>query len=557
MRERGWKINFNKKILVPIIISVIVIILIGLIGILYYLNKEIEYDTTLLVINNRNVTERVQKEIIIEDGVIYLSKEDISNFFDRYLYEDEETEKIITTSDTKMATLEMGSNKIEINGQEETINATPIERNDTYYLPISEMTDVYNIEITYISSSDIVVIDSLSKGQTIAYTTEDVTIKESARTLSRCVEKVEEGNWVIYISDIDEDWVRVRTQDGKLGYLKKSKLTNITTVREETEEEVQIEGKVNLVWDYYSEYASAPDRTGTEIEGVNVVSPSFFYINEEGEFEENIGTSGLEYIEWAKSNGYKVWPMLSNAGAGIEVTSQILNDYYARQELIQNIVNACIEYDLDGINMDFENMYQEDKDMYSRLIIELTPQLKELGMVISVDVTAPDGAETWSLCFDRNVIGYVADYIIFMAYDQHGSSSKEAGTTAGYNWVETNLKKFIETEDIDSEKIILGIPFYTRIWTEEDGEVTSKTVNMNAVDDVIPDTVERTWDDTLKQYYVEYTEGNAVKKMWIEDVNSIREKVSLVSTYNLGGVAAWEKDREVEEVWSVIEEALQ
>ena len=147
------------------------------------------------------------------------------------------------------------------------------------------------------------------------------------------------------------------------------------------------------------------------------------------------------------------------------VTSTLVNDYDKRKKLIEEIVSARVKYELDGINMDFENMKMEDKDMYSRLIIELTPRLKDMGLVTSVDVTAPDGSETWSLCFNRNVIGDVADYIVFMAYDEYGVSSDKAGTTAGYDWVSLSLNKFLTTESIESDKIILAIPLYTRLWT--------------------------------------------------------------------------------------------
>ena len=150
--------------------------------------------------------------------------------------------------------------------------------------------------------------------------------------------------------------------------------------------------------------------------------------------------------------------MVQNAGDGMmTVTSNIMNDYNKRHELINQIVEACVKYNLDGVNLDFENMKEEDKDLYSRFIIELTPRLKDMGMVVSVDVTAPDGAPTWSLCFDRHVIGDVADYIIFMAYDQYGASSNQSGTTAGYNWVSLSLNKFLQTEEIDSNKIISEI----------------------------------------------------------------------------------------------------
>ena len=326
------------------------------------------------------------------------------------------------------------------------------------------------------------------------------------------------------------------------------------------EDEKQIEGKVNLVWDYYSEYASAPNRNDTKIEGINVVSPSFFHLDKNGDLEENIGSKGKQYIEWAHNNGYKVWPMFSNAevaAQSLEITSKIMNSYEKRQELIENIVNKCVEYKLDGINIDFENMKQEDKDMFSRFIIELTPRLKEIGLVTSVDVTAPDGGETWSMCFDRHVIGDVADYIVFMAYDEYSSSASKAGTTAGYNWVELNLKKFINTEEIKSNKIILAIPLYTVLWTEDSsGKASGKIVNMKDIDNALPSNLNKQWLEDLKQNYVEFEEKGNKRKMWIEDIDSIKEKLTLVSQYELGGVAAWEKDREDPNVWKVISDEL-
>lgn len=278
-------------------------------------------------------------------------------------------------------------------------------------------------------------------------------------------------------------------------------------------------------------------------------------------FKENIGDEGKAYIDWAHNNGYKVWAMASNAPAAkedLEITSRIMNSYEKRKKLIGILVNRCVQYGLDGINIDFENMKAEDKDVYSRFIIELEPRLKEIGVVLSVDVTAPDGGETWSMCFDRNVIGNVADYIVFMAYDEYGTSSTKSGTTAGYDWVKLNLTKFLQTEEIKSDKIVLGIPLYTRIWTEnKDGTlVKSSTVNMKDVDSVLPSDVEKKWDDQLKQYYVEFEKDSTIKKMWIEDIKSLKEKVSLITDNKLGGVASWQKGMESDEVWSMLNEEL-
>lgn len=540
------------------IVSIVVILIIAMIAndfIILDHNKK-----TNLVINNKNVTGNLKNEVLIEDDIIYLSEADIANFFDKYIYEDEENNQMITTYEKKIATIGFEKNTININGSDKKIYAHAIKKDEMVYLPISEMKDVYDIEISNIEKTKVVTMDSLEKEQKKAIVTSDVAVKSSTNFISKTVDRIKKGDSVIVVSS-NNGYTRIRTENGKIGYIKSSKLENEFTVRENMEEEKQIDGKVNLTWDYFSEYASAPDRSGTTIDGVNVVSPSFFYLDRNGNLRENIGSKGQAYIEWAHDNGYKVWAMFSNADAAAEslsITSKIMNSYELRQELIESLVNKCVKYKLDGINIDFENMRQEDKDMFSRFIIELTPRLKEVGLVTSVDVTAPDGGETWSLCFDRNVIGNVADYIVFMAYDEYGVSSTKPGTTAGYDWVKLNLNKFLQTEEIESNKIILAIPFYTRVWTiNSEGEIVSRnTVSMKNINKVLPEGVNKEWDNDLKQYYAEYMDGNNKKQIWIEDIESLKAKVSLINENDLAGVGSWQKDMETDEVWQMLKEEL-
>lgn len=552
-------INKKKKRIKTIFFAIIAIIILGIVG--YIANDYIilgKNKTTNLIINNKNVTENLKKDILIQDGEIYISKQDLGNFFDKYIYEDAETEQIITTYNKKIAEIGFETNTININGSEKSTYAHAIKQDDTVYLPIEELKDVYDIEISYREDTKVLMIDSISRKQEKAVVSSNLAVKSSTNFIAKTVDRVKKGEIVILISESD-GYSKIRTENGKIGYVKSKKVTNKVTVRQDMEDEKQIEGKVNLVWDYYSQVATAPDRTGTTLDGVNVVSPAFFSINENGKLVENIGTRGQAYIEWARSNNCKIWPMVQNSGDGmLNVTSKIMNSYEKRKELIESIVNVCIKYKLDGINIDFENMKKEDKDLYSRFIIELEPRMKELGLVLSVDVTAPDGGDTWSLCFDRHVIGDVADYIIFMAYDEYSDSSTKAGTTAGYDWVELGLKKFITTEEIDSEKIILAVPLYTRLWTEDSsGKIIKRSiVSMKDIDNTIPSNVERKWDEDLKQYYVEYKDGSNTKKMWIEDAKSLEAKASLISQYKLGGIAAWEKGMETDEVWDIFKEAL-
>ncbi len=552
----------NKKKIIKrtffTIVALLVIFVVAMIANNYIILDNNE--TTNLIINNKNMTSSLKNEIFIKDNIIYLSKQDIANFFDKHIYEDEKTNKIITTYEKKIAEIGFDDNTININGSNKEIYAHAIEKDGQTYLPISEMTDVYNIEMANIPETNIVTIDSLEKAQKRAIVNSNVSVKSSSNFISRTVDRIKKGDAVIVVSS-DKGYSKIRTGNGKVGIIKTNKLENEFTIREDMTEEKQINGKVNLTWDYYSEYASAPDRTGTKIDGINVVSPAFFYLGTDGKLKENVGEEGKAYIKWAKENGYKIWPMVSNAFAAKEslnITSNIMNSYEARKNLIESIVSKCVEYELDGINLDFENMKAEDKDMYSRFIIELEPRLKEIGMVLSVDVTAPDGGETWSMCFDRHVIGDVADYIIFMAYDQNGVSSKKPGTTAGYNWIKLNLVKFLQTEEIDPDKLILAVPFYTRIWTtNQDGKVVANpTISMKDVNKNIPNGANKQWNDELKQNYVEYTSGNNKKEIWIEDLESLKAKISLIKDNNLAGVASWEVDMASDDAWQMIDKEL-
>ena len=561
MKQRMTKeqIEKKKKRIIKIFIIIISIIIIGIIA--YNINNYIILDKNKninLVINNKNVTSNLKKEIIIEDDNIYLSKQDLGNFFDKYIYEDTENDNIVTTYNNKIASISLEENQININGSNKNTYAHAENRDGTIYIPIKELENVYGIEIKYIENTKVLTIDSISKEQKKAIITKNVAVKSSTKFIAKTIDRVKKGSYVIVISE-DNGYAKIRTENGKVGFVKSNKIANTVIVREEIQEQKQIDGKVNLVWDYYSEVASAPDRTGVTMDGVNVVSPAFFHLNSKGNLTENIGQEGKKYIEWAHNNGYKVWPMVQNAGSRMtSVTSEIMNDYNKRQELINEIVSACVKYKLDGINLDFENMKQEDKDMYSRFIIELTPRLKDMGVVISVDVTAPDGSETWSMCFDRHVIGDVADYIVFMAYDQYGASSNKSGTTAGYNWVELSLNKFLKTEEIENSKIILAIPLYARLWTEDSsGKVVKQsTVPLKNMNSIIPERANKQWNDDLKQYYVEYKDNSYTKKIWIEDEKSLKEKISLITNNNLGGVASWEKGMETDNFWKFLKQEI-
>ena len=511
-----------------------------------------------LIINNNNITKSLKNEILIENDDVYLSFDDTKNFFDEYLMLD--GDKIIATSNTKTASIPINGGKIYENGSYRNNEYSIITKDDKYYLPLNMLSSIYNFELDYNEDNQIITVDSLNRKLVTAISSKATSIKYKPTNFSKTVDKVERGEtlYVLQNAESGEDekdgkYLKVRTEDGIIGYVKESKLINKVAVRDDLEKE-KIDGKVGLVWDYYNQYTAAPARTET-IKGADVVLPSFFELRSDGSLAVNIGNSGTNYINWAKQSNLKVWPVLSNSMLNdLDAMSNILSTFETRANLIENIINQLVKIEVDGIYIDFEDMYKDDKDNFSRFLIELAPRLREIGMTLSVLLTAPDGSDTWSLCYDRNLIGKVADYVVFMGYDENTGSSKTAGTVAGANWVELNIKKFLGQEGIDKDKIILAIPFYTRLWQETDGNLTSKVVNMKDVE--IPNDAKVEWDENLKQTYIEYKRDNTVYKMWIEDEKSISAKLDLVQKYNIAGAGFWEKDREKDTIWDIVEEKL-
>lgn len=555
----------NKVIIATIIIAIIAAVICG---ILFFsiINRQEKNQNTKLIINYTDVTNYLKADIFMdENDTIYLSKEDIANFYDEFIYYDEKYNQIITTSNDKIMIIKLNTDEKEINGVESNLKNKVIEKDEKYFIPFSELEEIYNVKVNYIKETNTIVIDSLDRKLTVAESKKKNNIKYNHSIFSKTVENISEGEKLAIVpltdeqrKNIPETWIKVRTEKGNLGYVKKDSINEEIVIREAEEKTKQIEGKISLVWDYFSEYSTAPNRTGTKIEGINVVSPSFFYLEKlgKGNLLENVDSSGKNYISWAHSNGYKVWPIVSNNSMQ-ETTSEIMNDYELRKKLINQILEYVQKYNLDGVNINFENMKEEDKSLFSRFLIELTPRMKEIGKVVSVDVTEPDGSPEWSLCFDRNVLGKVVDYMMFMAYDQTGSFSSNPGTTAGFNWVNANVNKFLGQEEVSKEKLILGIPFYTRLWKEKDGKITSTVVSMKNIESQVPNNASKEWDENLKQYYTQFEKDGAIYKMWIEDEKSIKEKLSIIKEKDLQGVCFWVKDFEKDSVWNIVKESLE
>ena len=518
---------------------------------------EAKSEKVRLVINNNVVTSSLKHDIQINNETAYMSTDDIINFFDGFLEQDENN--IITTSTYKTVNISKETNKMDINGIVEDMKKPLLYADGRTYMPMETMATIYDMECSYDKNTKSLIMDSMDRKKVTAIASNGLAVKYKPTIMSKNVASVDKGSTITIVQSNGKNvetkgWYRVRTEDGTIGYVQKSALTNEKNVREDTSVN-KINGKVSLCWDYYSPYEQAPTRTD-KIDGINVISPSFYNLARGGEINVNIGNAGQEYIKWAHSNKYKIWPTISNTFLNdIDAMSTMFKTFSSRQHLINNIVTNLKNSGVDGAIIDFENMYKEDKYNYSRFIIELAPRMHAEGLLLTVLLTAPDGSDTWSLCYDRNTIGKAADYVIFMGYDQTVGSSDVAGTVAGANWVELNIKKFLNQEGIQKEKIILAVPFYTRLWAESSsGWVSSRIVNMCDVN--IPTGITTIWDDATKQNYMEYPTGGLTYKMWIEDKDSIAAKLDLVNEYEIAGAGFWEKDREDENIWEIARNKL-
>ena len=244
------QIEKKKKKIIRTFIIILAIIIIAIVA--YKVNDYIIWDNNEninLVINNRNVTSNLKKDVLIQDGEIYISEQDLGNFFDKYIYEDTQNNQIITTYENKIAAISLNENKININGSDKETYAGVIEQDDTIYLPIEELEDVYGIEVEYVENSKVLILDTISREQKKAIITKDTPVKSSTNFIAKTIDRVEKGSYVVVVSE-EGKYTKVRTENGKVGYVKTKRVANTVVVREEIKEEKQIEGKVNLVWDY-------------------------------------------------------------------------------------------------------------------------------------------------------------------------------------------------------------------------------------------------------------------------------------------------------------------
>jgi len=318
---------------------------------------------------------------------------------------------------------------------------------------------------------------------------------------------------------------------------------------------------INLTWDVYP--SSAPSYNTS---GVTAVSPTCYRITrtQEGKSSEIFDIAGLffnselgsEYMEYARANGYDVWAMYKTDFT-LETASELLNNNEARKLANNLLIKEILTHRLDGINFDFENMYESDRGAYTNHVKEISLMAHTLGAVVSVDVNKYEpSSSTWSMCYDRDSLAKYSDYVILMAYDQYYPGGKTPGPVAGLPWTESCIK--LTLNEVPSDKLVLGMPFYVRIWETKNGKsVGTKSVSMdNALKQIEKNNATAKYEAKHDLIKYSWTKDGKTYMLWLEDAMSIRNRVMLAKKYSLSGVASWRRGLESQNIWAAIKDEI-
>ena len=485
---------------------------------------------------------------------------------------EQETDSVILTTKSHVLHFKIGVLNATMNQQPFTLQFAAVKEGEIVYLPLAPLKELFGFRTEVDADTGIVTLfapgQALQPAEVARHPKSpnaSVPLRDGPGIAHPIVEDMAIGS-VMRIWGEQDGWYRAQSTSGQLGYVAKQDAVLLTprTLPEPPDEEPftawQATGKrINLTWEAIYNVKADPKKIG-ELAGVNVVSPTWF------ELVDDTGTirskADASYSEWYRARGVQVWALFSN-GFEPERTEQALATYETRLEMIRQLLAYAKTFKLQGINLDFENVKTSDKENLVQFVRELTPLAHEQNLVISIDVTPKSNSEFWSVFLDRARLGQTVDYMMVMAYDEHWASSPVAGSVSSLSWAESSIRRILQEDKVPAEKLVMGLPLYTRLWTEApDGKggikVTSKAIGMNAAASLIAEKkLQPTFSEEIGQHYVEFKEGDATQKIWIEDAVSIEARMKLAKKYNLAGVASWARSFASNDIWQVMDQHLQ
>ncbi|RJE82635.1 glycosyl hydrolase [Paenibacillus sp. 1011MAR3C5] len=505
---------------------------------------------------------------IIDDGGVKLPLPLLETLLgeDKPIHYEEETKTLVMTTADKVLRLKTDALTGIMNQSDYKLTIAAEVVDNTVYIPTEPLEELFGIHAEHDETSSIITIvreaDVIQLAE--AAPKDGAAIRVAPSIREPYLFKLAQGDTVRIWEEAD-GWMLVQNTAGHVGYMNKKdlRLTKIDQIPEREKPKAFIPwkvmgSKINLTWEAVYNRKTDTSKIG-DMPGVNVVSPTWFELKDgKGTIE---GKADPAYVKWAHNRGYQVWGLFSN-GFEPKQTTEALSTVETRFSMIQQLLAFAEIYNLQGINIDFENVYTKDKENLVQFVKEMTPLLHEQGLVVSIDVTPKSNSEMWSVFLDRPALGKVVDYMMVMAYDEHWASSPKAGSVASLPWVEKSITRILEEDGVPASKLILSMPLYTRIWTEQKDEsgavkVSSKAVGMETVKTIISEKkLKPVLDEAAGQNYVEYQEDGALKRIWIEDELSMKSRVEIARKYDLAGVATWQRAFQTPSIWGAINEAL-
>ena len=429
---------------------------------------------------------------------------------------------------------------------------------DGMYLSLGLVVNYTDIRTRSFATSQIkrVFIDTLWEPYDTAEVKKAGHVREKGGVKSPILTELEQGEQVDVLETM-EKWSRVRTEDGYIGYIENRRLDGREQVTPESSFEapvytsISMDEKVRLGFHQVTrqETNNTLESYVSVTKDMNVIVPTWFnVISDDGTYNS---LASKEYVDKAHEMGLQVWAMVENVSTQESVknlnTKTLMSSTSTRRKLIENLMKEADTYGFDGFNLDFESLKAEAGPHYVQFIRELSVSCRQKGLVLSVDNYVPS---PYSAFYNRREQGIVADYVIVMGYDEHYAGG-DAGSVASISYVKDGIENTLK--EVPKEKVINAVPFYTRVWTVNEGKTTSKAYGIADARQWVADNhVDLTWDQELGQFYGSTVNGNGEQYIWMEDEKSMALKIGLVKDFDLAGVACWKLGFESSDIWDIV-----
>ena len=505
-----------------------------------------------------------------KDGQVYVDYRTVHDRFNDRFYWDSEENLLFYTLPDQLITVSAGSNEYLVGKEKKAENYTIVRVDaDTMYLALDFVEKYTNLTHEVLENPNRVLVTSVWGEVEGAAVKKATQLRVKGGIKSPILKELEKGE-SLTILEWGDTWTKAATADGLIGYLKTKFVGEGQTVTRAHEFEEPVfthnlrSDKVQMAWHQVTnqEGNAAIASVLQNTKGINVISPTWFYLNDNAGNIANLASKS--YVDYCHQNDIEVWALVSNLENKEVNTTEVLKKTSNRQNLVNQLVSAAIDYNLDGINVDMEALEGGAGEGYLQFIRELSLKCANNGIVLSVDNYVPTD---YTAFYNRKEQANFADYIVVMAYDEHFVGSEE-GSVASIGFVSDGVTNTLK--EVPAEQVIMGAPFYTRIWaltpkaegadTVESAaedyvpyDVNSEAVGMNTVQKRLKvNGVEPTWNEECGQNYAEYEVDGVTYEVWIEDAASMEKKLEVMKSNGLGGVSFWKLGFEADSIWDTI-----